>query len=169
MATSIIDHAQYVNIVATTVVAKDGKYLMVQENKPAIKGLWNFLSGKAELGETITQAAEREAHEESGGLEIKVTDLLEVVYELWQDGNGVTVKFVFWGEVVGGNQGEVASDIQQAEWKTQEELYELKAQGKLRNLYIERLVGVVASGRRLPLDVVYQFTNDFKFNNLSSR
>ena len=56
------------NIAAGVVIKLDGKYLLIQENSPGgkIHELWSFPSGKVDKGETIEEAAVREAKEESG-------------------------------------------------------------------------------------------------------
>ena len=55
-----------VEVVAGVVIKKDGKYLLIQEKKPKAYMLWNFPAGKVDVGESIEQAAIREAKEESG-------------------------------------------------------------------------------------------------------
>jgi len=46
-------------------VVHDGGILMVQEEKPAARGLWNLPGGHVERGETILHAAHRELLEET--------------------------------------------------------------------------------------------------------
>jgi 8-oxo-dGTP pyrophosphatase MutT (NUDIX family) len=48
------------------VIEKDGKFLLVQEGHAGAYGLWNWQQGKVEEGETIEEAAVREAKEETG-------------------------------------------------------------------------------------------------------
>ena len=50
--------------VSAAVVDKD-RILLVQEAKPAARGLWNLPGGHVELGESIVGAAERELREET--------------------------------------------------------------------------------------------------------
>ena len=53
-------------VVAGVVVEKDSKYLLVQEKKELVYGLWNLPAGKVDEGETVEEAAVREAKEEVG-------------------------------------------------------------------------------------------------------
>jgi len=55
-----------VRVVAGVVIRKDDKYLLVQEKQPKAYGLWNFPAGMVDVGESLEQAAIREAKEESG-------------------------------------------------------------------------------------------------------
>jgi ADP-ribose pyrophosphatase YjhB (NUDIX family) len=53
-----------IHVVAGAVLEKDGKYLLVQEKKPHIYGLWNLPVGKVEEWETSEGTAIREVKEE---------------------------------------------------------------------------------------------------------
>ncbi len=55
-----------VDVVAGVVIVKDGKILLVQESWEKVRGKWNLPAGKVDMGETIEQAAVREAKEETG-------------------------------------------------------------------------------------------------------
>ena len=166
MAISILEHSkETVNIVATTVVEKDGNYLMIQESKSAIYGKWNFPSGKADLGETIFESAIRETKEETGQ-DIELVGLREMAYEQWQGGDGVGVRFVFQGKIKEEVDSPLAKDVLKMEWKTPKEMQQLKDEGKLRNFFTERLVErVLENSPVYPLEMVYCFTNDFKSGN----
>ncbi len=53
-------------MVGSVVVRQDGRYLLIQEGRQDIRGKWNFPGGRVDPGETLEQAAVREAKEESG-------------------------------------------------------------------------------------------------------
>lgn len=53
------------------VVVKEGRLLLVQRGRPPGKGLWAVPGGKVRLGESMRDAARREAREETG-LDIEV-------------------------------------------------------------------------------------------------
>ena len=55
-----------VPVVAGVVIVKDGKVLLVQEAFEKVRGLWNLPAGHVDIGETLEQAAKREAKEETG-------------------------------------------------------------------------------------------------------
>ena len=53
-------------VVAGVALQRDDKFLLVQEKKPHVLGLWNLPAGKVDMGDTIPQTAIKEAKEESG-------------------------------------------------------------------------------------------------------
>jgi hypothetical protein len=53
-----------VPVVAGVVVRQGETFLLVEEIDPPHRGLWNFPAGRVEVGESIEQAALREALEE---------------------------------------------------------------------------------------------------------
>ncbi len=78
-----------------------GGYVLVQESKPSAWSRYNLPAGKPETGETLTQAAAREAEEETG-LSVSVSHLIGI-YQCPQTNEGFgIVNFVFYSEAVGG-------------------------------------------------------------------
>ena len=67
------------NIYASTIVIEDGEVLMIREGKNSYgqRGTWNFPSGHAELGESLTEAAIRETLEETG-YEVELTGVVAI-------------------------------------------------------------------------------------------
>lgn len=53
-------------IVCGVVLERNGDYLLVQERQPKAYKKWNLPAGRVDQGETLEQAAIREAKEESG-------------------------------------------------------------------------------------------------------
>lgn len=69
------------------VVLKADKVLLVRRGKPPREGRWSLPGGRQRLGERVRETAAREVGEESG-LDVKVTDLLDVVDSLTHDDGG---------------------------------------------------------------------------------
>lgn len=69
------------------IVFKEDKVLLVRRGKPPREGSWSLPGGRQRLGERVRETAAREVREESG-LEVAVTDLLDVVDSLTHDGDG---------------------------------------------------------------------------------
>ncbi len=65
--------------------------VMIQRGQPPRKGSWSLPGGAQELGETVNQAAIREAYEETG-LNIEVLGLVDVVDSIRADDDG-TIQF----------------------------------------------------------------------------
>lgn len=68
-----------VNVVAGVVIIENSKVLLVQEAYELFRGQWNLPAGMVDLGETIEDAAVREAKEEAG-LDVEIIQHLQVLH-----------------------------------------------------------------------------------------
>jgi len=66
------------------VIVENGRALVVRRGTEPLKGEWSIPGGVVELGETLRQAAAREAKEETG-LEVEPGEVLEVVDRIMRD------------------------------------------------------------------------------------
>ena len=69
------------------VIVRDGKILLIQRGKEPGRGLWAVPGGMVDVGETLQQAAAREAREETC-LEVEVGELFWVVDTIGRDPEG---------------------------------------------------------------------------------
>lgn len=148
---TILEASKCVNVVVSVAVKDKDKILMVKEAKKEVKGLWNFPSGKVNMGESLIKAAEREALEETG-CRIKITDLCFVDHYMWDDNTGITFRFNFWGKII--NKKRVAkpmNDVLSIYWISEKELRKLIREKKLRGPYTERMAKVVLKKQKLSL------------------
>ncbi len=133
-------------------VVRAGSYLLVREGKPSARARFNLPAGKPEVGETLIEAAVREAKEESG-LDVTV-DHLVGLYHCPQTGEGFGVlNIVFASRVTGGT---IATSVAHPEVRyfTREEVADLSARRLLRGSHIELAMDAHALGQRLPLDLL---------------
>jgi len=72
---------------AGAVIVHEGRVALVRRGAQPRRGEWSIPGGLVELGETLRQAAEREALEETG-LTIKAGEVLEVFESLERDAGG---------------------------------------------------------------------------------
>lgn len=79
---------------------KKGFVLIKRANEP-FKGKWALPGGFVEYGETVENAAIREAEEETG-LKVKLKKLAGVYSDPKRDPRGHTVSIVFTAEIIGG-------------------------------------------------------------------
>jgi acetyl-CoA carboxylase carboxyl transferase subunit beta len=128
---------------ASVVVVADGAILLVQRGHEPQLGRWSVPGGRVEPGETLRQAATREAYEETG-LEVRVGR------ELWSllipDGDRTFEVHDFAATVTGGTlrAGDDAADVR---WIPFEELEDLPLTDGLMG-YLKP--GSSSSSRRRP-------------------
>jgi len=72
------------------VIIEDGQVLLVKRGHPPLAGEWSIPGGVMELGETLREAAIREAQEETC-LTVEPADLLGVYDRVLRDGEGRTL------------------------------------------------------------------------------
>jgi 8-oxo-dGTP diphosphatase len=122
------------------VIIEDGRVLVVKRATEPLKGQWSIPGGAVELGETLREAASREAREETG-LIIEAGEVLEVFDSIYRDAGGrtqyhyVLVDFLCRrlphpNEPKSGSLGfptsrgelRAATDVSEARWITLDEL-----------------------------------------------
>ncbi len=69
------------------IVVKDGRVLLARRGKEPSAGLWSVPGGAVHLGERLEDATKRELMEECG-IEITLTDVLEVIERMVRDPDG---------------------------------------------------------------------------------
>ena len=82
--------------VVGAIIEKDGKILLVQETKPAVKGMWNHPAGWLEVNEDPKEAVKREIKEETG-FDFEPKNILGI-YSLSKPEGGVVhhgIKIIF--------------------------------------------------------------------------
>lgn len=121
----------WVGIVSGNVIKQDGKYLMVQEKQEKAYGLWNLPAGFVDKGETIEQAAIREAKEETGYT-------VELLHEVLVAHESATnpVKHAFLAKVTGGELTVDNDEIMDVKWLTFSEIEALNNKQKIRAAWV---------------------------------
>lgn len=79
-------------VIVGCIVRKGNKILMVKEANKKCYGQWNYPAGHMEEGEKITDAAMREAFEETG-CKVKLTGVLPICSFNKPEETGILVKF----------------------------------------------------------------------------
>ena len=108
-------------LVASVVLIKDGKYLLIQEKRRDIYGLWNIPGGRVDPGETLEQTAIRETKEETG-LKVKINNPLIVM----MDEDDLHLLHSFQAEIVEGELNFPQGEILDAKWFSYDEIQHIK-------------------------------------------
>jgi 8-oxo-dGTP diphosphatase len=93
-------------------IRKDDGYVFVKRKNEPYKGCWAIPGGLVEYGETLEQAAMREAKEETG-LGVKLIRLVGVYSDLTRDPRGHYISIVYLAEAVSGKL-KAATDAEEA-------------------------------------------------------
>lgn len=109
-----------VPVVAGVVIERDGRYLLVQERQPKAHGQWNLPAGKVDVGETIEQAAVREAKEECG-YDVELGRHLLTIHL----GIERPVLHAFAAHIIGGDLQFPLDEILDAQWFTPDQIRQL--------------------------------------------
>ncbi|HUS60684.1 MAG TPA: NUDIX hydrolase [Acidimicrobiales bacterium] len=133
-------------------VVEEGRVLLVREAKPSARGRFNLPAGKPEVGETLMEAAVREAKEETG-LDV-VLDHLVGIYQCPDTSEGTSVtNFVFASHRVGGDlQTSVAHP--EVRFFDRVELADLARRLLLRGTHILAAIEDHAAGQATPLSAI---------------
>lgn len=140
-------------VTVAAIVEREGRFLLVEERTETGALVWNQPAGHLDPGETLAEAAVREALEETGYR--FVPESLVGVY-LWKHpgGEGTYLRTAFGGRIEGEPNGRLDPDIVRTHWRTRAEL---AAQPEmLRSPLVLRCVDDWLAGVRHPLDLVVQ-------------
>lgn len=142
------------HVTVAVVIERDVRFLVVEENAEQGRVVYNQPAGHVEKGETLAQAAVREALEETGW-EVRLTGFLGLyVYTPAFRRELTYYRACFRAEAVTHHpERPLDEGILRAVWLTREEL---AASGRLRSPLVLKCVDDALAGRHYPLDLVHE-------------
>ena len=88
-------------VAVDVLIRKDDGYVFIKRKNEPYRGCWAIPGGLVEYGETVEQAAEREAKEETG-LDVKLIRLVGVYSDPTRDPRGHCISIAYLAEIVSG-------------------------------------------------------------------
>jgi len=140
--------------VAASVVVRGrgGKILLVREADPRVRGALNLPGGHVDRGETLTDCARRELHEETG-LSLSLLGLLGVYVQ------GIGVHFVFLARST-TTDTTPGDDILSCEWLAPEEIATLPDGQFLRPKKLRAIIGDLLTDHTYPIELIHQLDRE---------
>ncbi len=133
-------------------IIDSGRILLAKRGHPPLAGEWSIPGGVLELGETLREAAVREAREETC-LIVEATELLGVYDRILQDDAGRTLyHFVLIDFLCRAQAGEAhaADDADEVRWFTPEEAAALPLAEDTAQVIRQAFEKTKSQQRRLP-------------------
>jgi 8-oxo-dGTP pyrophosphatase MutT (NUDIX family) len=146
------------NVTVAAVIARDGRYLLVEEacdNPAGGPTVFNQPAGHVEAGEEILAAVRREVLEETGW---RFTPVNVVGTYYWTSpGNGITyLRFCFMGTITDQDPARpLDQGIVRTHWLTRAEIERLG--GRLRSPLVLACIGDFEAGQSFPLHFIKHF------------
>jgi 8-oxo-dGTP pyrophosphatase MutT (NUDIX family) len=142
------------HVTVAVVVERDGRFLMVEEEAELGRVVYNQPAGHVETGETLEQAAVREALEETGW-EVRITAFLGLYVYTPPFNRDITYyRACFLAEGVRHHaQRRLDEGILRAVWLDRDEL---AGSDRLRSPLVLKCVDDALAGHRYPLTLIHE-------------
>ncbi|MCP4083574.1 MAG: NUDIX hydrolase [Actinomycetia bacterium] len=135
-------------VACSNIVLDDRGLLLVREAKPSALGRWSLPAGKLETGETLRQAAAREALEETG-LTVDVGPLVGIYHCPATLEGGSAINFVFRSVVLAG-QIRTTPEHPEVVYVSRETVDVLLATHQIRGQHIAHAIAAADAGHEIP-------------------
>lgn len=135
------------------VVVRGDQVLLVKRGQEPSRGRWSLPGGAVELGETVTQAAQREVREECG-IEVEIGDVIEVIDRIIPDDDGRTrYHYILIDLLARHRSGDptASSDAAAVRWVSEKELEQLELSQATRRVIRKGLQMAAEPPRQPPV------------------
>ena len=139
-----------IKVVTGGLLEKDGKFLLVQENKKICKGKWNIPAGGLDEKESLIDGAKREIFEETG-CKVEITGVLEIINEVLEGVN--VVLFIFDTKIVSEKIKVDGKEIENVKWFTYEEILNMKEELRADGYFLSTIRNKM-NNKVQPLDII---------------
>ncbi|WP_355661551.1 NUDIX hydrolase [Halomonas salifodinae] len=141
-------------VTVACVVERDGRYLVVEEERGGPATLFNQPAGHLEPDESLLEAVRREVLEETAW---RVTPLAYLGLYCFRTTSGLTFhSHGFIARAEARLDRALDGDILACHWLTRDELEALGREGRLRSPLVLQRIQDAAAGRHYPLDVIHE-------------
>ena len=139
-----------IKVVTGGILEKDGKYLLVQENKETCKGKWNVPAGGLDDNESLIEGAKREIFEETGS-KVEITGVISIVNEILEEIN--VVCFFFDTKIIEENIHADGNEISNVKWFSYDEILSMKDELRANGYFLNTLKNKVEN-KIQPIEII---------------
>ncbi len=144
-----------VRITTCAAIVESGHVLLVQQGRGPSAGRWTLPGGRLDAGETLVEAAVREALEETG-LRVEIDALIGVYSYMGRSGRECA-RFCFSAGVVGGRPRFDGREIRDLRWFRFDQFPLVHDALLWKPQVLRPMLRDIERGRPLPLDLLHNF------------
>ena len=139
-----------IKVVTGGILEKNGKFLLVEENKKECRGKWNVPAGGLVENESLIEGAKREIYEETG-CKVEITGILEIINMILEEIN--VVCFLFNTKIIEENIKADGEEISNVKWFTYEEITNMKDKLRADGYFLTTLKNKI-DNKIQPFDII---------------
>lgn len=139
-----------IKVVTGGILEKNGKFLLVEENKKECRGKWNVPAGGLVENESLIEGAKREIYEETG-CKVEITGILEIINMILEEIN--VVCFLFNTKIIEENIKADGEEISNVKWFTYEEITNMKDKLRADGYFLSTLKNKI-DNKIQPFDII---------------
>ena len=139
-----------IKVVTGGILEKNGKFLLVEENKKECRGKQNVPAGGLVENESLIEGAKREIYEETG-CKVEITGILEIINMILEEINVVCV--LFNTKIIEENIKADGEEISNVKWFTYEEITNMKDKIRADGYFLSTLKNKIGN-KIQPFDII---------------
>ena len=139
-----------IRVVTGGILEKNGKFLLVEENKKKCRGKWNVPAGGLVENESLIEGAKREIYEETG-CKVEITGILEIINMILEEIN--VVCFLFNTKIIEENIKADGEEISNVKGFTYEEITNMKDKLRADGYFLSTLKNKI-DNKIQPFDII---------------